>query len=54
MSVMTNKGESVIGDYTYTLLGVEQTTHLLINNHKTNTDSVIVPVAVLINLLESE
>lgn len=51
MNVMTDKGKSKVGDYTYTLLGVEQITHLLINNHKTNKDSVIVPVAVLLDLL---
>ena len=54
MEVMTSKGEATVGDYKYTLLGVEKATHLLINNHKTNTDSVIVPVDVLINIIGSE
>ena len=39
------------GDYTCTLMGVDRPSHALINNHKTNKSSVLVPVSALRELL---
>lgn len=41
-------------DFTYTLMGVNEATHILINNHKTNDSSVIVPVIALRELLQGD
>ena len=40
------------GDFTLTLMGVSTPTHVLINNHKTNKQSMIVSADALCELLE--
>jgi hypothetical protein len=39
------------GDFSFTLMGVETPTHVLINNDKTNKESMMVPASALRNLL---
>lgn len=39
------------GDFTFTLMGVEEPTHVLINNHKTIDSSMMVPASGLQELL---
>ena len=51
MRVMTLKYTLKKGDFTYKLLGVNEPTHMLINNHMTNTTSTLVPVSVLFEVL---
>jgi hypothetical protein len=47
LKAMEVKKRMSIGDYTYELLGTEEeASHIHINNHKTNNDSVLVPLDV--------
>ena len=54
MKVMTTKKTIVKGKFTYKLTGIDDTvTHVHINNHKSNKQSVIVPVEAIWELLQS-
>ena len=54
LQVMTKHKEIVHGDFTYQLLGVTTSTHVHVNNHKTNNSSEILPISILKELLEGE
>ena len=52
MKVMTVKKEIKHGSYTQQLMGADdEPTHLHINNHKTNKDSVMIPLSAVNDLL---
>ena len=53
MEVMTRKAQVIKGDYTYTLLSgtSEGRERILIDNHKTKTQGVCVPLSAINKLL---
>ena len=51
MQVLTSKKQIKKGDYTYSLMGGENSEFVHINNHKTNNKSIIVPVSAIKELL---
>lgn len=54
LEVMTNHKKIVTKNFTYNLIGAKVPTHVHINNHETNKQSVIVPIDILKELLEGE
>lgn len=54
LQVMTKHKEIRSGDFTYELMGVNKPTHVHVNNHKTNKQSMLLSINVLKDLLEGE
>jgi len=54
MEVLTKHNQVVKGDWTYTLLGNEQPSHVLINNHRTQKKSVCIPLSAILELIGKE
>ena len=54
LEVLTRKKQIKKGDYTYTLLGADTTSHVLIDNHRTKKQGVCVPMSAILELFKED
>lgn len=54
MKVMTVHKRVIAGDYAYCLMGADEPTHILVDNHKSKTCGMLLPLSAMKSLLEGE